>query len=444
MASTHPPQAPPARRPAWHILLPTGLAEAALLAALVWSPLASAPWVPLLLFGGAVGAYVAAAFRLKDAPGGGRIIWGVAIAMRLVLLPAPPELSQEVHRYLWDGALQAAGTNPFGPEAVAPGAEAQPAAGTAGMPRPSSPTPHPPLAQLAFLAVALAGGAVAQAKLLWIGLDLATAWILGRVAYRTGRSRRLTHLLYLWSPLLLVEVAWSGNAVPLALFTLSLVVLLARAPLASGVCAGLAALAAPPALAGIPAAGRRLGARFVVGALAAMAVLTLPYLSRWRDVLVGLVPWARTEGGMAGPHLLLASVVPEGPAARWVALTLLLAVALWVGARRLRPERALLWVLGAALLLGPEFHPADALLILPFAALRLSLPWLLFTAVAFLGHAGAGGTMPGVAAGPPLWAHLAVWLPPGAFLAREGMELWSRSVPLAHVGAPRDVHRPLE
>lgn len=408
-------------RRAWHVLLPAGAAEFLLLAPLVWSPMGTTPWVPILLFAGAFAAYAAAAFYVKDAAGGGRLIWGIAIAMRLLVLPAEPSLSGEVHQYLQAGELQAAGVNPFGTE-----------------------TPHPPLAQIAFLAIALAGGAVVQAKLLWMGLDLATAWVLGRIAFQTGRSRRLTQLLWLWSPLLLVEVGWSGHATPLAAFTLSLVVLLARAPVASGICAGLSALAVPVAAAAIPAVAGRLGLRFLLGAGAGAVVLTVPYLTQGRAALASLVPWGGSEVGLGGPHLLVASVLPGESAPRWVALALLLAVAVWVAVQRLRPERALLWVLGAALLLGPVLRPADALLILPFAALRLSLPWILFTGLAFLAHVGPGGVLPADGVPRPAWVHLAVWVPVGVLLAREGLTLWRRRFPLAHVGAPGDFHRPSE
>ena len=44
-----------------------------------------------------------------------RTIWlvlGVAVAMRLLTLAAPPLLSSDLYRYVWDGRVQLAGINP--------------------------------------------------------------------------------------------------------------------------------------------------------------------------------------------------------------------------------------------------------------------------------------------------------------------------------------------
>src|SRR5215471_7773981 len=45
-----------------------------------------------------------------------RAIWlvlAVAVAMRLLTLAAPPMLSSDVYRYVWDGRMQLAGINPY-------------------------------------------------------------------------------------------------------------------------------------------------------------------------------------------------------------------------------------------------------------------------------------------------------------------------------------------
>ncbi|WP_287090190.1 hypothetical protein [Methylobacterium sp.] len=40
-------------------------------------------------------------------------ILGFAVMMRAALLPAPPFLSSDIYRYVWDGQVQAAGINPY-------------------------------------------------------------------------------------------------------------------------------------------------------------------------------------------------------------------------------------------------------------------------------------------------------------------------------------------
>ena len=41
------------------------------------------------------------------------LVLGVAVAMRLLTLTAPPVLSSDLYRYVWDGRVQLAGINPY-------------------------------------------------------------------------------------------------------------------------------------------------------------------------------------------------------------------------------------------------------------------------------------------------------------------------------------------
>jgi len=410
--------------PAWKILVPAGLAEIALLAAAGWWP-GTASARLFLIFGFlAFVAYGAAALRIKDARGGGLLIWGVAILLRLVLLPLAPEMSADVYRYLWDGHLQVNGMNPL---RYAPGDAALAGLRTSWfglLPSTETLSPYPPVAQMAFLALSLAGGTILQAKLLWLGFDLGTGWVLGRVAAFTGRSRRLTQLLYLWSPLLVIEVAWNAHLVPMALFALALVVLLARAPASAGAAAALSTLVAPVPLAAVVPLPARLGRRFLVAFVALAVVLTLPYASAGLGLFDGLLGYLHGPGSMSGGFALLESIAPDHHLPRWLAFLVVTAVALGAAAKRFRPERALLWTLGAALIFTPVFRPHYALWILPLAALRVSVPWLLFTGLALLPYAGLDGFRDTGVWPEPVWARVLLWIPLAALLLLEAHRLW--------------------
>ena len=41
------------------------------------------------------------------------LVLGVAVAMRVMTLVAPPLLSSDIYRYVWDGRVQLAGINPY-------------------------------------------------------------------------------------------------------------------------------------------------------------------------------------------------------------------------------------------------------------------------------------------------------------------------------------------
>lgn len=416
--------------PAWRVLVPAGVAEVALLAALGWWSAADTPAVRTALFFAAFGVYAWAASRVRDRVGGTAVIWGVAILARLVLFPLPPELSGEVYRYLWDGVVQLGQINPYRYAPSDPALAHLHTAWHALLEHPDTITPYPPLAQWAFLALAVAGGAVFQAKLLWLGFDLGTAWLLGRVAHITGRSRRLTQLLWLWSPLLLVEVAWNAHLEPLALFPMVLFVLLARSPVGSATAAVLGGLVRPVVFLALPAGTRRLGLRFGAAAAGVLAAVHLPYVAAGVSPYGGALASLWSGQFMAGPFLLLESGLPGQAPARWAALACVLGVVVWTVGARFRPERALLWTVGAALLFTPVLRPWFALWILPVAALRLSLPWLAFTGLAYLGYWGVEGYQLGGEWAQPLWLRLALWLPFLALLAREADRYWNTRVPL--------------
>lgn len=437
---------PDERRPAWRLLLPLGLVELALVTGLAWWPQGAPAWPRILLFAAAFCVYGAAARETLRADGGMAVIWVLAIALRLALLPRLPELSHDIYRYLWDGSVQLAGMNPYVHLPTDPALAGLRVHLRALLPDPGLATAYPPLAEVAFLVVALVGGAVFQAKLLWIGFDLGTGWLLGRVARITGRSRRLTQILWLWSPLLLVEVAWNGRMESLPIFAMVLVVLLARAPASAGIAAGASTLSGVLPVAALPPLVRRLGRRFFFGLVVALVALVVPYAFAGRGLLTGLLARVGAARFQEGPFLLLESVLPGIWAARVGAAAIVLGVAVWASVQRFRPERTLFWVVGTFLLVTPDLDPAFALWILPLAALRLSRPWLLMTGLVFLGYVGMG-THAATGLWPqPLWARLLLWIPVLVLLGLDAARLWRarfpEPVPLTERRrAPRDQSR---
>jgi len=420
---------PPARTAAWKVLLPAGLTQLGLLALLGWWPGARWPWPALFLVLAAFGAYLAAAIRVKDLAGGHLLVWVLAIAMRLVFLPLSPELSDDVWRYLWDGHVQLSGVNPYLFAPSAPELAELRTTWHGLINNPDVPTIYPPFAQLAFLAIALVGGTVLQAKLLFLGFDLATGWLLGRVAHLTGRSRRLTQLLYLWSPLLVVEVGWNAHLEPLGLFGLVLVVLLARAPVSAGVAGALSALTKLAPAAAVPPLTRRLGWRFAAAFAATFALLYLPYAGAGSALFTGLRTYAQHWRFMEGPFALLEAVLPGPRSPRWAAAALVVGVVGWSTLRRFRPEKALFWILGAGLLLTPTLHPWYVLWILPLAALRVSRPWILLSGLAFVGYFGFGAYQATGSWTQPGWLRLVMWAPVLFLLLLDAARLWRDAVP---------------
>ncbi len=413
------------------ILILAGAIELVSLSGLGWSPGYPAPFPGLVLFYVAFGAYLWAATRSGSDGSALGWIWAFAVLFRLSLLPLPPVLSDDIFRYLWDGHVQLSGINPFryAPDDPALTALHTPWHGLIN--HPEVPTVYPPGAQGAFRLIAALGGTVLTAKLLWLVLDLATGAALIRVARATGRDASRVGLLYLWSPLLVVETAWSGHLEVLGLLWMTLLLLvLARsrdpsAPSTSATAGGLLALAAltkfAPAAA-LPSVARRLGPWSVVAFGLVAAAFYVPFLDVGSGLWTGLSTYVRDWRFNEGAFSVLELVTPTPAAARSLAAALVVAVVAWTVIHRYDVERSLFSILGAGLLLAPTVHPWYVLWILPFAALRQNRAFLLLTGLSFLGYWGLStyhetGSWP-----QPGWLRALVWLPVWLVLALDALQ----------------------
>ncbi|OON70215.1 glycosyltransferase 87 family protein [Hymenobacter sp. CRA2] len=169
------------------------------------------------LFGLALGGYaLLLRLRLPWRPG-----LLLALLLRLLWLPALPALSDDYHRFRWDGILVAAGQNPFQhrPEEYTAGGGqlAGPVALTAALyQRLNSPryySVYPPVCQALFGAAAwlLPGserGQVVLLRLVLLLAEAATALLLARLLRRFRRPAEQA-LLYLLHPMVVAELV--GN-----------------------------------------------------------------------------------------------------------------------------------------------------------------------------------------------------------------------------------------
>src|ERR1700729_4268350 len=136
---------------------------------------------PLPLLIGAWMAFIVAAWLLRKVPlrSAVALILLGGIAVQLAAVSAPPQNSNDLYRYIWDGRVQAAGVDPYAYVPTArqltglrdeflfhPGAEycvsqsyvashpaAELAAGCTAINRPTVPTIYPPVAEAYFLGV---------------------------------------------------------------------------------------------------------------------------------------------------------------------------------------------------------------------------------------------------------------------------------------------------
>lgn len=138
-----------------------------------------------------------------------RFIVALALLLRLLFLAAPPQLSDDLYRYLWDGSNILRGINPYhaAPAQLAPPASLKPI--HALINHPEYVTIYPPTAQLIFAGGAALGG-LTGLKALLVLFDLALCGLLVALMRQLALPVWLV-ALYAWNPLPILEIAGSGH-----------------------------------------------------------------------------------------------------------------------------------------------------------------------------------------------------------------------------------------
>ena len=340
-------------------------------------------------------------------------ILGVALLLRLLFVTAPPQLSDDIYRYLWDGCTLLRGGNPY---ASAP-ASVTPSPALSDIHRlinhPQCVTIYPPGAQVVFAGGAAVGGSVglkALLVLLDMGLCALLVVLLQQLEIPVWRA-----VLYAWNPLPILEIAGSGHVdgVGLTLLMGAILLILSerkddpsaalrRWPfyLSGGLLAGaclikLFPLVLTPVFCLLVPRPRRV--TFLAGFVMMSVALTLPFLPPLTNMLVSLEVYARNWEFAGFAFTTLRTLTGSGPVARCLlagVLVMIVGVVCFRLKKRLNHELTTtgmgLAALAASytitlsfLMLSPTLQPWYALslaVLLPFCAspAGLLLCWAVF------------------------------------------------------------------
>ena len=336
----------------------------------------------------------------------------IALLLRALLFPSAPSLSDDYHRYLWDGHVQAAGINPYRYAPVDHALDSVEYPARDRINHPTSPTIYPALTQILFYGFARAGvDSAAGLKVVFGFFELLTAVLIAAVA--GGQRRRAAVTMYLLHPLVIQET-WSSahlEAAPVFFVVLCLLLVVRRRDVGAGIALGAAtALKLTPAFLLLPAlVGARVRpGRFALGFIPAFALPYMPYVLGGR-FLGSLSSTGATPEFNDSVFWLLRALVPY-ELARVVAAVLFVAGGLWLSRRFSGRERAPIAFAATATL---------ALLLLPVVH-----PWYWLTPVALAAAAGLrlplylGVTAPASYAsyvsepfGQHLWARIIAYAP---------------------------------
>jgi len=372
---------------AWSVLLGCGVGLVGVCLALARiENLVEAPRAFLVLYGAAFVCYGGALWVLGRLPGRRALLIVLIVAAlgRAALLLAPPTLSTDAYRYVWDARVASAGISPYAAPPSAP--ELAPLRDGTIYPRLNHPTwrtVYPPGAQLFFRAVyALAPDSVLAMKAALALAELATLAVLASLLRALGVPFvRLA--VYAWNPLVMTEIWGSGHLDALAMLAAVAALRFAvagRASLAAALLAlGTLVKLYPAALLPLLLDGAALGPLVVFGAV--ILVGYAPFAHLGIGALGSLSQYLSTE--LFNPGLVRTFIdVPI------VTLAVLGALVAFVAlGRRGAPliDRAFI-VIGGGIVLSPNVFPWYVVWLVPFLAIRPSVPWIAFTGTVGLAY----------------------------------------------------------
>lgn len=311
-------------------------------------------------------------------------IWIPAIILRFVLLPTAP--SDDINRYLWEGKLVREGMSPYQYRGDA--LEWTPFRDRywEAMNHKDKPTAYPPLSELVFSAIGIVRYHPLSYKLAFTLADLLTLGAVLALLRRRGTSTTFAGF-YAFNPVTLLSYA--GEAHFDAMMIAPLVWALyfyetGKTPWAIA----LASMASGIKWITLPLLPFFAGRKLSSGALLAIAVLAAPALFFWDSLpqlLSGLLQFGSTRSfnGPVYDLLRFGLELPRTHCSRLVAAGFVLILTWrWFIRERAGLDSHIRWVLGTLVVLSPTVHFWYLAWLLPFVALRPSLPWLTFSITA--------------------------------------------------------------
>jgi Glycosyltransferase family 87 len=374
---------------------------------------------PLPLLVGAWIAFLSAAWLLRKVPLRASVLLVLAggIAIQLAAVSAPPQNSNDLYRYIWDGQVQAAGIDPYQYVPTArqltglrneflwhPGAEycvsqtyvrrhpaAELAAGCTAINRPTVPTIYPPVAEAYFLAVHYLPSADDSTTPIQASTALAAVLVTVLLLFGLGRLGRDVRMAALWSwcPTVALEAGNSAHVDVIAVGIAAAALLIlatartTRRTALGGALLGLAIATKLIPVLTVPALLRRRPVTVLAAAGSAFVAVYIPHVIAVGSKVIGFLPgYLKQEGYTSGTRFGIIGLFASGRAAIAVAVLVLAAVALAV----LRfsdpdqPWRGALVMTAAALAVATPQHQWYSLLLVMLVVLDGRPEWLAFAA----------------------------------------------------------------
>ncbi len=309
----------------------------------------------------------------------------------LAFVFAPPALSDDVHRFLWEGRVWLKGFNPYALAPADPSLADLRNDSWAAINNKTLASIYPPLSQSLFVLIALLGGGIWTVKLLALIAHAFTTLAVARIS--TDSRAPLALAL---NPLLLSEGALNGHLDVLT--GLALLVSawslsrhrIARAAIATCVAVGLKAVGVVM----LPLFARRPVAFAALAAVSAVVLSPLVAFQPLADAASGPAQFAARWRGNESLYAVIEWMslqVFEQSVAITLARAGVFGVVLTIGAllvkKRIPPVRATRILLWTTLLLSPQVHPWYLAWLLPIEVVSGRLAGLVWSASVLCAYA---------------------------------------------------------
>ena len=261
------------------------------------------------------------------------LVLALAAGMRIPALIAPPFLSSDLFRYVWDGRVQAHGINPYLYLPAAPQLEflRDDEIYASTNRSEEAPTIYPPVAQLIFAAIGQIWSSLTMVKLVMAGFEAVTIGAVTLLLRRAALPMAAV-LVYAWNPLPIWEYAGNGHidAASLGFIALAMLVASSRRRNWAGAVLGLAILCKLLPAALFPAFWRRWDWRTLGGTVAVIVALYAVYTIGAGWHVLGYLPGYASEEGLAtgSGFFVLRALSYLGPLPHWTTPAYLAASAL--------------------------------------------------------------------------------------------------------------------
>ena len=342
------------------------------------------------------------------------------IGIQIAAVSAPPQQSDDVYRYVWDGRVQAAGIDPYAyvPTArqldglrneflwhrgadhclsaayVSQHAAADLVAGCTLINRPAVPTIYPPVAEAYFLAVHYEPAANRSTTPIQATTALVAVLTTVLLMFGLRRLRRDIRMAALWSwcPTVALEAGNSAHVdvVAVGITAAALLVLATartwRSTAVGGVLLGLAIATKVTPVLTVPAVLRRRWMTVALSAGSAFVAVYIPHVLAVGSKVVGFLPgYLQQEGYDSGRRFGIIGMVLTGKLALAMAVLILAAVAYAVlqFSDPDRPWQGAVVMTAAALAVTTPRYQWYALLLVMLVALDGRPEWLAFAAGAY-------------------------------------------------------------